>query len=236
MKLFKIITFMLLIAPNYSYAQGHSGVGGGDASASDLQSYINRIDSYLLSNDGRNAFPEIKQPEFHDILVQVKPVVKDERVYDSFGIAQTCISHVEIGNRFFQCDLQRLPKIELNNQPTFYHLAFHELLFQGGLELPANASVPSNFEISSRLQLRLQNVEAWVPGTASMANDEDAPPHCKVWFRDEGHFFRTVHSYPIFNMTECGDKAQRIKKHYSRSSVSYSVGDQIGYVSTGEAM
>ena len=150
---------------------GH--VGGGDASASDFQDYINKIDAYLLTDEGKIAFPEIKQPQFHDIAVQVRPVVKNERVYDSLGVAQTCTSHKEEKNRYFQCDLQRLPKIELNNQPAFYRLTLHELLYQVDLELPLSRAVPSDFSISSRLKLRLTTFQAWVPGVDRQKDEND---------------------------------------------------------------
>jgi hypothetical protein len=153
---------------------GH--VGGGDATASDFQDFINKIDTYLLTPEGRAEFPEIKQPEFHNIAKQVRPVVKDERVFDSFGVAQTCISSVAEGNRFFQCDLKRLPKVEINNQPTFYRITFHELLFQVRLELPISRDVPSDFRISSRLKLYLETYQEWVPGeTAGAWRDPKFP-------------------------------------------------------------
>jgi len=146
-----------------SYAQD-SHTGGGEPTASDFQNYINKIDVYLVTDIGKTEFPEIKQPDFHNIIMQVKPVVKDERVYDSFGVEQACVSHVDESNRYFQCNVKRLPKIELNNQPTFYRITFHELLFQAGLELPISKEVPSDFKISSRLKLRLQTYQEWVPG------------------------------------------------------------------------
>lgn len=166
-----IILLTLLSVP-VCHAQG-SHTGGGDATASDFQDYINKIDAYLLTPEGMNAFPEIKQPEFHNVVGQVKPVVKNERVFDSFGVAQTCVSHVEIGNRYFQCDLQRLPEIEINNQPVFYRLTLHELLYQVDLELPISRAVPSDFSISSRLKLRLTTFQAWVPGVDREKEEND---------------------------------------------------------------
>ncbi len=154
----------MMTIPQWALAQSGGHVGGGDPTASDFQDFINEIDAYLLTEEGKTEFPELKQPEFHHIVMQVKPVVKDERVYDSFGVAQACVSHAEDGNRYFQCDVTRLPKIELNNQPTFYRIAFHELLFQAGLELPISKDVPSDFKISSRLKLRLKTYQKWIPG------------------------------------------------------------------------
>jgi hypothetical protein len=157
-----LIACRLMVLPAPAFAQSH--VGGGDPTASDFQYFINKIDQYLLSPEGRAEFPEIEQPAFHDLVQEVRPVVKDERVHDSFGVAQTCVSRAEPGNRHFQCDLARLPKLELDNQPTFYRLTFHELLFQAGLELPPSKEVPSEFRISSRLKLKLVTHREWLPG------------------------------------------------------------------------
>lgn len=166
---FKGLMVLALCLPLMASAQNGSGaghVGGGEVTASDFQDFINKIDEYLLTSAGQASFPEIQQPGFHHIVTKVKPVVKDERVFDSFGVAQTCVSHAVEGNRYFQCDLSRLPKINLDNQPTFYRIVFHELLFQAGLELPISRDVPSDFQISSRLKLHLETFQAWVPGQA----------------------------------------------------------------------
>lgn len=143
---------------------GH--VGGGDAAASDLQNIINNIDAYLLTDEGKEEFPEIKQPKFHKIVKTVRPVVKDERVKDQFGITQTCISHVEEGNRYIQCDLKRLPQLGQDTQPTLYRMMFHELLFQVGIEKPINKDVPSDFRTSSKLKLHLNRNDEWAVGEA----------------------------------------------------------------------
>ena len=171
MKLF-ITTLLLMSFPLLGLAQG-SHVGGGDATASDLQYFINQLDSYLLTNEGKVAFPEIKQPEFHNIIKTVKPVVKNERVYDGFGVNQTCISIVGSGKRTIQCDLKRLPSNVLNNHPTLYRLVFHELLFQAGLEVPISHDVPSDFRISSRLKLHLSNSREWLPGDGNNRISEE---------------------------------------------------------------
>lgn len=141
---------------------GH--VGGGDVTASDLQNFINKIDEYLLSDEGREEYPDLNQPVFHDIVKTVRPVVKNEAVKDEFGVEQTCISHAVEGNRYIQCDLNRLPKIELSTQPSYYRLMFHELLFQVGLEKPISRNVPSDFRVSSKLKMHLKNKQEWVLG------------------------------------------------------------------------
>ncbi len=188
-KILNVLTLIMIANPVLSYAQGHSGAGGGDATASDFQNYVNNIDAYLLTEEGKTLFPEIKQPEFHEMAVKIKPVVKDERVYDSHGVAQTCVSYLDADQPYFQCDLQRLPKIELNSQPTFYRLTFHELLFQVGLELPISSTIPSDFSISSRLQLHLERIEAWRPGVATVnakksftSSDFKEAEKCYVYF------------------------------------------------------
>jgi len=204
-KFFAMVNLMLSPIAISAYAQGAGHVGGGDPTASDFQDYINKIDRYLLTDEGKLQFPELKQPDFHNIVIQVKPVVKDERVYDSFGVAQACASHVEEGNRYFQCDVTRLPKVELNNQPTFYRITLHELLFQAGLELPISREIPSDFSISSRLKLRLETYQEWIPGIEGNDNiiygvtctyDQfvgrgsiEHPQHGRVYFFPEGTIF-----------------------------------------------
>jgi hypothetical protein len=170
----KILFFTIFISifPAISFAQG-SHVGGGDATASDIQYIMNQLDAYLLTNEGKAEFPEIQQPEFHYMVKKVRPVVKDERVYDGFGINQTCISVISELQRLILCDLRRLPQFELNNWPTFYRLIFHELLFQVGLETPISSSIPSDFRISSRLKLHLSNSKEWLPGDGFSKISED---------------------------------------------------------------
>jgi hypothetical protein len=171
MKLFSLPSMILplvLVAsaafakPGANALGGH--VGGGEATASNLQKIINDLDAYLLSPAGQIAFPEIEQPRFHEIIEDVRPVVKDERVTDEFGVAQTCISNAVAGNRYVQCDLSRLPKLEHDNQPTLYRMMFHELLFQAGLERPISKDVPSDFRISSRLKLHHTRKREWALG------------------------------------------------------------------------
>jgi hypothetical protein len=162
--------FLLFTLTQLTYGQpmrrgGH--VGGGDASASDLQYFINQLNNYLLTEEGKESFPELEQPKFHKVVSEVRPIVKDEAVYDSFGVEQTCISHAVQSNRYIKCNLRRLPSLELNNQPTYYRLVFHELLFQVGIERPISAHVPSDFRVSSRLKLYLTSTNEWLPGDGS---------------------------------------------------------------------
>ncbi len=111
---------------------------------------------------------------------EVRPVVKNERVKDEFGNTQTCISNAVEGNRYVQCDLKRLPKLELNNQPTLFRMTFHELLFQAGLEKPISKDIPSDFRISSRLKLHLKKRQEWIVGETKEYPNENASEEKRV--------------------------------------------------------
>lgn len=163
-----VLVFLTISSLTYAASSQAMGghVGGGDATASDLQYIINNIDAYLLTDEGKEDFPEIKQPAFHELIITVRPVVKDERVQDQFGITQTCVSHAVEGNRYIQCDLQRLPKLSVGNQPTLYRIIFHELLFQAEIEKPISKEVPSDFKTSSRLKLHKNRNHEWALGEA----------------------------------------------------------------------
>ena len=103
-------------------------------------------------------------------------------MYDSFGVEQTCVSRIG-ADRYFQCNLKRLPKLELNNQPTFYRIIFHELLFQDGMEMPISKEIPSDFKISSRLRLSLRTYQEWEPGGKNSETFKDSGMLCtdKPW-------------------------------------------------------
>lgn len=223
-KVFVIIFIsFILIYTQKSFSQGH--VGGGDSYASDFQTFINKIDAYLLTPEGRRLFPEIKQPEFHEIVRTVRPVVKDEQIYDSFGVSQTCVSKIEENNRFFQCDLKRLPPNIPLNQPTLYRLVFHELLFQVGLETPIGQDVPSDFRISSRLKLYMETYDEWVPGeTPGGWRDTSAlQKACEIYAlnkldNSEEKIWKKL-EYSELNALECLVKAYDIAENFDTIDV-----------------
>lgn len=157
---------------------GH--VGGGDVSASMLQDFMNKISAYLETEEGKQEFPEISQPMFKDLVKEIRPVVKDERAIDQFGVRQTCVSHAVPENRYVVCDLKRLPKNKLSNHPSLYRLIFHELLFQAELEKPISKDIPSDFRISSRLKLHFNKKNEWVLGKSKEHAKEDSSQYNRL--------------------------------------------------------
>ena len=163
-----ILSLMMLISVN-AFAQVEHG-NGGNLTEGDLKYFITKLDRYLQSEDGKNAFPELgKYDETHQdatinmIAKALNPTLKNGEVLDSLGNPRDCVSYTS-PVRYFKCNSNTLPKNTLEHQPSFYRLVFHEILVQAGLEKPLNKEVPSEYPIASRLDVHLETFQEWVPG------------------------------------------------------------------------
>jgi hypothetical protein len=166
-----IFASIALLATNSAHAQGDKTGGGGNSTEADLQSYINKLDAFLNTDEGKQAFPEIvaydqgnPNESFHQLVIKTHPVVRKGELKDSLGTVRGCVSY--IGQYYFVCNSELLPENRLDNQPSFYRIVFHELLVQAGIERPINQDVPSEYPISSRINdnIHLETYQQWVPG------------------------------------------------------------------------
>jgi|GEM_PF-5610965 len=169
-KIAQLATFSLLLGAS-AFAQGAGHVGGGNITEADLQSYMNKLDVYLMSDEGRQAFPEIvtydqthPNESFHELVLKVHPVVRQGELRDGFGNVRDCLSYID--QRYFVCNSDDLPVKTLDNQPSFYRIVFHELLVQAGIEKPISGDIPSEYPVSSRIteNVHLETYQEWVPG------------------------------------------------------------------------
>jgi hypothetical protein len=156
--------------------EGSGNSGGGNITEVDLRYYMGKIDTYLLSEEGRKAFPEIvafdeahPTEKFHDLILNTKPVVQKGELRDANGVVRDCMSYANPGNRYFVCNSDALPNKTLENQPSFYRIVLHELLVQAGIEKPVSKEIPSVYSVSSRItdNVHLETYQEWVPGKGS---------------------------------------------------------------------
>ena len=161
--------------------EGGGGRGGGNWTEGDLKHFLNKLRVYLSSEEGQSLFPEIKtynqehaDESFDKILSELNPRLVDGPVYDNDGNERDCVSGFD-SVRFFKCDQNALPpkpnadNISENSEyyGSLYRLDLHEAFVQVGLEKPLTKEVPSEYRLSSRLDVHLENFPEWVPGVAT---------------------------------------------------------------------
>jgi len=150
-----ICAFASLFATVSVFAQAGAR-GGGQMTEAEMQTYINRLSSYLSTPEGQRVFPEvvihdrIAKPSFHDIASQTYPVAKPGVQHDQFGNSRTCVSFRESDKRYFVCDQDEMDT-GLEHQPRDYEIILHELFVQSGIERPVTPNIPSEYKISSRI-------------------------------------------------------------------------------------
>ena len=150
----------------------HGATGGGLMTESDMQTYINRLDEFLLTPEGLAIFPEVRihdqinAESFHEIAQATRPVTQVNSPLDQFGNVRTCVSYHLPKTRYFTCKQSEF-NYTLENEPRIYKIILHELFVQAGIEKPISASIPSEYQISDRILKHLFKDEAWgwLPGS-----------------------------------------------------------------------
>jgi len=161
----------------YAFA-GQEG-GGGVWTEGDLKHFLNRLIPYINSEEGLAVFPEVKaynethpNEAFGTILAELNPRLVDGPVYDQDGNERDCVSGFD-SVRFFKCNQKALPprpdeKSSAQEKSEYYgslyRLTLHEAFVQVGLEKRLTKEIVSDYTISSRLQVHLENYPEWVPG------------------------------------------------------------------------
>ena len=176
MALFAIVVFCL---GSVAHAQADKGGNGGVWSEGDLKHFLNRLVPYLSSPEGKNIFPEIVvYDQAHDeetvekVASILKPRLVNGPVYDKDRNERDCVSYTT-PIRYFECNVKALPpkpkadekkKIKSEYYGSLYRLVLHEVFVQVGLEKPLMKEVPSDYTMSSRLMVHLENFPEWLPG------------------------------------------------------------------------
>ena len=187
--------FLIVLAFGFialsAYAEGPGSSGGGSLTESQMQSFLNRLDDYLYSAQGKQELSTWLDVDAYDkahpdhtlksIIESVHPVLLKQAVYYN-KIERDCVSDSKTAQdkktlvRYFQCNLNHLPELPASDETDevksvyylyVYRLTFHEVLAQAGLEdqsdeLHLTNLVPSNYNISSHLEVRV--VKDWIPG------------------------------------------------------------------------
>lgn len=176
-----LLLLTVLTTGTHSFAQGHSGAGGGNWTEAKIKNQMQDLIPYLASDEGKQKFPEIvaydqNHPEesFTQIIQNTAPVLWNGPKQEKFDHGRDCIAHIETKNRFFKCNANALPDLTKENEPDFSRFWFHEALVQAYLETDRGAEVPSTYTISSRLEFHLEVFEKWMPGKTASAAKEAA--------------------------------------------------------------
>ena len=73
-----LFSLAIFLATTATVLAQHGAVGGGLMAESDMQTYIGRLDEFLQSTEGQDAFPEIRTHDlqntesFHSIAISTK--------------------------------------------------------------------------------------------------------------------------------------------------------------------
>jgi hypothetical protein len=161
---------------------GQEGIGGNWTEA-DFKHFLDRLIPYMSSEEGLTLFPEVRaynqvhpNEPFEKILAELNPRLVDGPVYDKFGNERDCVSGFDTV-RFFKCNRNKLPpKLDQNSSEqqkseyygSLYRLNLHEAFVQVDLEKPLTKEVASEYALSSRLDVHLENFPEWVPGRSKV--------------------------------------------------------------------
>jgi hypothetical protein len=186
----KSLIFIFLFIASVSHA-GVDG-GGGSWTEGDLKHFLSRLEVYFKSDEAKATFPEVvnynkTHPEesFEQILNKLNPRLVNETIYDNYGNERDCFSSKD-SVRYFKCNINSLPpKLTENDNNnlkseyygSMYRLVLHEAFVQAGLEKPLSKEVSSQYRLTSRLNVHLENFPEWVPGDSHFANCSDG--YCK---------------------------------------------------------
>ena len=136
-----LCVFTSLLTSVTVFAQ-HGATGGGLMTEAEMQTYINRLDTYIASPEGMKAFPEVAihdhfyKPTFHQIAQATYPSAKPDIQHDQFGNPRTCVSYLDGTKRYFICNQNEFDS-SLPHQPRNYEMLLHELFVQAGIEKTA---------------------------------------------------------------------------------------------------
>lgn len=175
-----VLFFAILTSSLTAFAQGQSGVGGGNWTEAKIKNQMQDMIPYLNSQQGQLDFEEIVKynkahPEetFDQIIRYTNPVLIDGPKQQKFDKERDCRAHIEVGNRYFECNANALPELTHDNAPDFSRFWFHEALVQVGLEKDMGPNVPSTYTISSRLEFHLETFQKWMPGKEEQSHNPD---------------------------------------------------------------
>jgi len=184
MKTILILIVLFNFIPR-AHAQADRGGLGGNWTEADLKHFLTRLVPYLQSEEAKRVFPEIVSYDLthpnetiESIATEMNPRLTEKPVLDASGNVRDCVSYFA-PIRYFECNTKSLPpKPEESASDaqkseyygTLYRLVLHEVLVQAGLEHPLTVEVPSDYSISSRLMVHLENFPEWVPGASSAAS------------------------------------------------------------------
>ena len=173
-----VLTAMFMLITTGAYAQGQSGTGGGRERERGLEHMMVDLIPYLESQEGQNAFPEVRDynrahpsETVSDLLKSTAIVLKNGEVKDGFDADRDCVSHFgDPKNRYVECNLgTMLDETKLENQPALYGFLFHEILLQAGIEKPRSLTIPSDYHVSKRMEFHRETFEKVMPGLGKVA-------------------------------------------------------------------
>ena len=149
---------------NLSGADATEILGGGSINELALKRYIKDLDTFLLTDEGKGAFPEIADYDrfhtdpslrsdlsFHALLLSLNPVLQKGEVKDKDGIVRDCVSEIKNQKRYFTCNTEKLPEHTVEFQRDYYALVLHEAMVHAKKEMPVSREIPSEYPISSRV-------------------------------------------------------------------------------------